>query len=103
MLLELLLAPMVRDAVGLVQRDVASGADIDLAMKLGARHAEGPFERLETVGQAEAERMLARPLTSAARVDSRKPAADPGLPLPDGPVGVLGTGFMASGIAYAFA
>jgi len=103
MLLDLLLAPMLRDAVGLIQRDVASGADVDLAMKLGAGHAEGPLERLRTVGQAEAERMLGRPLTSAARVDSspRPPASE--IELPEGPVGVIGTGFMASGIAYAFA
>jgi 3-hydroxybutyryl-CoA dehydrogenase len=80
------LTPMLRDAERLAADGVAAPGDIDLAMRLGARHATGPLELL----------------TGSAPEASQDGAAAEGAGL-DGPVVVVGSGFMASGIAYAAA
>jgi enoyl-CoA hydratase/3-hydroxyacyl-CoA dehydrogenase len=42
--------PVVREAMILIDEDIATKEDIDKAMKLGANFPEGPFETLERIG-----------------------------------------------------
>jgi 3-hydroxybutyryl-CoA dehydrogenase len=95
-----LLAGLLRDAVGLAQRGTAAPADIDTAMRLGAGHPRGPFEVLASLPAEERELLgLPRPVpitTANATPDVCSPAWT-------GPVGVAGTGHMASGIVEAVA
>ena len=90
------LSGLLRDAVLLVERGTATPADVDTAMRLGAGHPAGPFEVLATLPEEE-------------RLGLFLPAAGPPAPAPDGgrawtgPVGVVGTGHMASGITEAVA
>ncbi len=95
-----LLAPMLASAVELVETGVAGPADVDLAMRLGARHQAGPLATLAQLpAEARAAVLGARPLpTATATADAGDPP-----PAPAGDVGVVGSGFMASGIAYAAA
>ena len=45
-----ILIPMINEAVGLVEAGVASVADVDTAMKLGANHPMGPLELGDLIG-----------------------------------------------------
>jgi len=45
-----LLVPYIMEAVRLLERDVSSREDIDIAMKLGAGYPMGPFELADFVG-----------------------------------------------------
>jgi 3-hydroxybutyryl-CoA dehydrogenase len=45
-----ILIPMLNEAVGLVEAGVASVADVDVAMKLGANHPMGPLELGDLIG-----------------------------------------------------
>jgi 3-hydroxybutyryl-CoA dehydrogenase len=98
-LLETLLAPMLRDAVAMAGEDPARARDVDVAMRLGARHERGPLEYLEGLEADDAERVLARPFPALPAADASAPATS--APAVDGTFGVVGSGFMASGIAYA--
>jgi 3-hydroxybutyryl-CoA dehydrogenase len=104
-LLLLLLAPMLRSAVELVRGGAATAADVDLAMRLGARHERGPLELLAALDSAEARLALDDDLpawlTEASGVEEAAGGEAPGARA--GPVGVVGSGFMASGIAYVAA
>jgi 3-hydroxybutyryl-CoA dehydrogenase len=100
-LLQTLLAPMLADAVAMAEEDLGRARDIDVAMRLGARHQSGPLEYLESLDQRDAERLLgrARPELPASEPDAPASSA----PSVDGAFGVVGSGFMAAGIAYAAA
>ncbi len=45
-----ILIPMINEAVGILSENVASAADIDLAMKLGANHPIGPLALADLIG-----------------------------------------------------
>ncbi len=45
-----ILIPMINEGIGLVETGVASAADIDKAMKLGANHPMGPLELGDFIG-----------------------------------------------------
>ena len=45
-----ILIPMINEGVGLLEAGVASAADIDTAMKLGANHPMGPLELGDLIG-----------------------------------------------------
>jgi 3-hydroxyacyl-CoA dehydrogenase len=45
-----LLVPYMLEAFRLVERDVASVEDVDIAMRLGAGHPQGPFQLADSVG-----------------------------------------------------
>lgn len=45
-----ILVPMINEAVGLYAENIASAADIDTAMKLGANHPMGPLELGDMIG-----------------------------------------------------
>ena len=45
-----ILIPMINEAIGLLETGVASAADIDTAMKLGANHPMGPLALGDLVG-----------------------------------------------------
>ena len=45
-----ILIPMINEAIGLVAEGVASPADIDTAMKLGANHPMGPLALGDLIG-----------------------------------------------------
>ncbi|MEU8639418.1 3-hydroxyacyl-CoA dehydrogenase NAD-binding domain-containing protein [Amycolatopsis sp. NPDC048633] len=44
---------MVNEALTLVEEDIATAEDVDLALRLGMNHPTGPLERLAEVGPAE--------------------------------------------------
>jgi len=93
------LSGLLRDAVLLVERGTATAADVDIAMRLGAGHPAGPFEVLAGLALEDRERlglMLPADETGAAH-------ATAGAPTWRGPVGVVGTGHMATGIVEAVA
>jgi 3-hydroxybutyryl-CoA dehydrogenase len=95
-----LLSGLLRDAVALVARGLASAQDVDTALRLGAGHPQGPFELLTA-------------LPAGQRTDLGLPETVPdGRPTPPrsgdgtswtGAVGVVGTGTMAGGIVEAVA
>jgi 3-hydroxybutyryl-CoA dehydrogenase len=43
----------VNEALTLVEEDIATAEDVDLALRLGMNHPTGPLERLAEVGPAE--------------------------------------------------
>jgi 3-hydroxybutyryl-CoA dehydrogenase len=51
---------LVRSALALAEKEVASREDIDLAWKTAGGHANGPFEILETIGVEAFEKILDR-------------------------------------------
>jgi len=51
---------LVRSALALAEKEVASREDIDLAWKTAGGHASGPFEILETIGVEAFEKILDR-------------------------------------------
>ena len=53
-LLARLLGPMLRSAVELANMGLADPGDIDLAMRLGARHAKGPLEYARSLSPEQA-------------------------------------------------
>ncbi|SHN46735.1 3-hydroxyacyl-CoA dehydrogenase [Cryptosporangium aurantiacum] len=109
----LLLSGMLRDAVTLAERGVATPADIDTAMRLGAGHPQGPFEALAalTADQRAAHGLPdswppADPPSATGTPDAAgggAASAGAGAAAWGGAVGVVGTGHMAAGIAEAVA
>ncbi len=55
-----LVSTLVRSALVLVEKEVATREDIDLAWKTAGGHASGPFEILETIGVEAFEKILDR-------------------------------------------
>jgi 3-hydroxybutyryl-CoA dehydrogenase len=102
-LLARLLGPMLRSAVELADMGLADPGDIDLAMRLGARHAKGPLEYARSLSPEQANELVGRcPQDIPGAPDARRPERDHCSP-PAGPVAILGTGFMAAGIAQTIA
>ncbi|GAA3388942.1 3-hydroxyacyl-CoA dehydrogenase family protein [Cryptosporangium minutisporangium] len=107
-----LLSGLLRDAVTLAERAVATREDIDVAMRLGAGHPDGPFALLAGLPP---NRRAALGLAAEARAAAIAPDGTH-TPHPTstedasgaatawtGAVGLVGTGHMASGIAEAIA
>lgn len=93
------LAGLLRDAVLLVERGTATATDVDTAMRLGAGHPAGPFEVLAGLEPDDLSRL-------GVTAPAERPAAAPATGDTStwrGPVGVVGTGHMASGIVEAVA
>jgi 3-hydroxybutyryl-CoA dehydrogenase len=90
---------LLADAVAMAARGLAGRADIDLAMRLGAGHPQGPFAVLDGLGSA-ADPFGPLPGAGAATTTETGSADDTTWA---GPVGVVGTGHMASGIVEAVA
>jgi 3-hydroxybutyryl-CoA dehydrogenase len=102
-LLARLLGPMLRSAVELADAGLADPGDIDLAMRLGARHAQGPLEYARSLSPAQANELVGRcPEQIPTPSGGRRPEQDQSSP-PAGPVAIVGTGFMATGIAQTVA
>jgi 3-hydroxybutyryl-CoA dehydrogenase len=98
-----LLSPMLSSALAMERDGVASARDIDTAMRLGARHPTGPLELVAALdGATRARLALGDPPagTTGTREEGADSAARPWSPAP---VGVVGSGFMATGIAQAIA
>lgn len=95
-----LLRGMLADAVHMARSGFATPADIDVAMRLGAGHPAGPLSVLDTMSRADRESLG----IAAPRAENlRKPAEPEFGEAPARPVGIVGTGTMASGIAEAVA
>ncbi|HYB27764.1 MAG TPA: 3-hydroxyacyl-CoA dehydrogenase NAD-binding domain-containing protein [Solirubrobacteraceae bacterium] len=102
-LLARLLGPMLRSAVALADTGLADPGDIDLAMRLGARHAKGPLEYARSLSPEQANELVGRCLEDIPSASGkRRPEQDHSSP-PAGPVAIVGTGFMATGIAQTVA
>ena len=104
-----LLANMIRAANDMACDGVASPGDIDLAMCLGARHPVGPLALMRSLDpttrdalQIGAEAYAPSPASGGVDGDIGL-GVDAGEPWSEAPVGVVGTGFMACGIACAIA
>ncbi|MCK9894481.1 3-hydroxyacyl-CoA dehydrogenase family protein [Frankia sp. AgB32] len=98
-----LLAGLLRDAVELAERRVATPADIDVAMRLGAGHPCGPFEVLAALPDGERAELGLPDVASLPGPADATDDAEAGTPRWTGPVGVVGTGHMAGGIVEAVA
>jgi 3-hydroxybutyryl-CoA dehydrogenase len=102
-LLARLLGPMLRSAVELADTGFADPGDIDLAMRLGARHAKGPLEYARSLSPEEANELVGRcPDDIPSASGERRPAQEH-CSSPAGPVAIVGTGFMATGIGQTAA
>ena len=102
-LLARLLGPMLRSAVELADMGLADPGDIDLAMRLGARHAKGPLEYARSLSPEQASDLVGRcPQDIPSASGERRPERDHCSP-PAGPVAIVGTGLMAAGIAQTVA
>jgi len=102
-LLARLLGPMLRSAVELADTGLADPGDIDLAMRLGARHAKGPLEYARSLSPEQANELVGRcpediPSASGGGRPERDHASRPA-----GPVAIVGTGLMGAGIAQTVA
>lgn len=98
-----LLGPMLRSAVELADTGLSDPGDIDLAMRLGARHAKGPLEYARSLSPEQANELVGRcPEDIPGALGERRPERDHCSP-PAGPVAIVGTGFMATGIAETVA
>ena len=100
-----LLANMLASAQAMASDGVAHADDIDLAMRLGVRHPVGPFE---LIGSLDATTRGALGLADPEGEGEGEAVSPARVPEPtdswtDPKVGVVGTGFMASGIACAAA
>lgn len=99
-----LLAPMLRSAAQMHAEGVCSFDDLDTAMRLGARHPAGPLEIIASLDPGTREELglpeVRRDIESAA-MGPEGVSAEPAERWSDAPVGVVGSGFMAAGIAYA--
>jgi len=94
---------MLRSAVALADTGLADPGDIDLAMRLGARHAKGPLEYARSLSPEQANELVGRCLEDIPSASGkRRPEQDHSSP-PAGPVAIVGTGFMATGIAQTVA
>ncbi|MFB4295162.1 3-hydroxyacyl-CoA dehydrogenase NAD-binding domain-containing protein [Actinomadura sp. NTSP31] len=93
-----LAAGLLRDAVAMAGSRFAAPDDIDTAMRLGAGHPVGPLALLRELGPEVRHRggLPEPPGPGTALV-----AEDAGQDAPDHPVGIAGTGTMATGIAEA--
>lgn len=97
------MAPMLRAAAEMAEGGVATPGDIDIAMQLGARHPEGPLALLGTL-EPEVRQTLCLPPARTTTAEAEAEAGSPGArSWSEAPVGVVGSGFMAGGIAYAVA
>lgn len=102
-LLARLLGPMLRSAVELADMGLADSGDIDLAMRLGARHAKGPLEYARSLSPERASELVGRcPEDIPSASGERRPERDHCSPSA-GPVAIVGTGLMAAGIAQTVA
>ncbi|RJQ89277.1 3-hydroxyacyl-CoA dehydrogenase family protein [Amycolatopsis panacis] len=95
-----LLRGMLIDAVAMLRSGFATAADIDTAMRLGAGHPVGPLTVLRELAPVDRE-LLGLSEIPAAELSDVDAAAE--VPSWSGPVGVVGTGTMAAGIAEAIA
>ena len=95
------LAGLLRDAVLLAERGTATPEDIDTAMRLGAGHPAGPFAVLASLSAPARAELGLRPPPRPDRPPVVPPSGTSGSWT--GPVGVVGTGHMAGGIAEAVA
>jgi 3-hydroxybutyryl-CoA dehydrogenase len=94
---------MLRSAVELADMGVADPGDIDLAMRLGARHAKGPLEYARSLSPEQANELVGRcPEDIPSAPGERRSERDYSSP-PAGPVAIVGTGLMATGIAQTVA
>ena len=94
---------MLRSAVELADTGLADPGDIDLAMRLGARHAKGPLEYARSLSPEQANELVGRcPEDIPSASGERPPEQDHCSPRA-GPVAIVGTGFMATGIAQTVA
>ena len=93
------LAGLLRDAVLLVARGTATPGDVDTAMRLGAGHPAGPLETLSRLTPEDRDRLGLGVPPAEVEVAAEAAAA----PTWRGPVGVAGTGHMATGIVEAVA
>jgi 3-hydroxybutyryl-CoA dehydrogenase len=91
-----LLSGLFADAVAMCAAGRATRDHIDLAMRLGAGHPDGPFAVLDRIDPTARACFGPVPNPSAAQA-----AGEGGTPAWSGPVGVIGTGHMASGIVEA--
>ncbi|MGZ6636866.1 MAG: 3-hydroxyacyl-CoA dehydrogenase NAD-binding domain-containing protein [Solirubrobacteraceae bacterium] len=102
-LLARLLGPMLRSAIELADTGLADPGDIDLAMRLGARHAKGPLEYARSLSPEQANELVGRcPEDIPSASGERRPEQARSSP-PAGPVAIVGTGFMGTGIAQTVA
>ena len=95
------LSGLLGDAVLLVERGTATPADIDTAMRLGAGHPAGPFEVLAGLTGDQRRELGLPDVPPPPAGDDR--AGTPDAPAWTGPIGVVGTGHMATGIVEAVA
>ena len=94
---------MLRSAIELADTGLADPGDIDLAMRLGARHAKGPLEYARSLSPEQANELVGRcPEDIPSASGERRPEQDHCSP-PPGPVAIVGTGFMGTGIAQTVA
>jgi len=98
-----LLAPMLRSAAQMHAAGVCSAADLNTAMRLGARHPAGPLEIIAELDPTAREEFELPDVAAEAEPIGAAPDGGAATPWSDAPVGVVGSGFMASGIAYATA
>ncbi|MGZ4287394.1 MAG: 3-hydroxyacyl-CoA dehydrogenase NAD-binding domain-containing protein [Solirubrobacteraceae bacterium] len=102
-LLARLLGPMLRSAIELADTGLADPGDIDLAMRLGSRHAKGPLEYARSLSPEQANELVGRcPEDIPSASGERRPEQARSSP-PAGPVAIVGTGFMGTGIAQTVA
>ena len=94
---------MLRSAIELADTGLADPGDIDLAMRLGARHAKGPLEYARSLSPEQANELVGRwPEDIPSASGERRPEQDRSSP-PAGPMAIVGTGFMGTGIAQTVA
>ncbi|MFI8193938.1 3-hydroxyacyl-CoA dehydrogenase NAD-binding domain-containing protein [Streptomyces sp. NPDC085946] len=95
-----LVSGLLADATAMARSGLASPADIDTAMRLGAGHPVGPLAFLSGLDpQTRARHGLAEPPPADTGSDRSDQVHDDGAW--DHPVGIAGTGTMASGITEA--
>ncbi|WP_369264079.1 3-hydroxyacyl-CoA dehydrogenase NAD-binding domain-containing protein [Streptomyces sp. R35] len=95
-----LFSGLLRDAVALAGSGLASPADIDTAMRLGAGHPVGPLTLLRHLDPA-VRAAAGLPEPPEAVVEPDRSEQETAAEVWEHPVGVAGTGTMASGIAEA--
>ena len=92
-----LMSGMIADAVMLVREHRATAAAVDIAMQLGAGYPKGPLAILAERGAEHGE------LFGSDAIDTARRAVVTNAPDWTGPIGLVGTGTMAGGIAEAIA
>lgn len=92
-----LMSGMIADTIMLVKQDRVSASDVDCAMQLGAGYPKGPLAMLG-ISQGELQQLLG--VDEPTQADAAVPrAADAWA----GPIGLIGSGTMAGGIAESIA